>query len=163
MRTIISAILVWLCSCATVATPPEKPGVPASPSSSSDVLGADTLTRGELVAANDAETAAGERLEAAAQQYEKHLKEMFERLSEELDACYLPQLKRNPNLAGHIQVEMAVTVKGEIKTEPVITSNTLNNDKVEVCLLKIISEQTYPEPYNSGDIVIKRTFAFGAF
>ena len=156
MKPIIATLFFSVMAACATAPPP------ATPDEALPQL-APPLSRGELVAADAAETAEGERLEAAARVYQKALEKMFEALAQELDACYLPQLKRIPGLSGHLLVEMTVGRGGIVLEGPHIGDNTLGNAKVESCLMKIISDQTYPEPFNGQQVVVKRTFTFGAF
>ena len=82
--TIFLPFLLVLLSCSSVqTTPTQKPDSAAEAASSAP-------QRGQLVAADDNETAEGERLEQEAQRYSQSLEEMFtsselkEELKEEL-------------------------------------------------------------------------------
>jgi hypothetical protein len=165
-RLLILSMLV-LTACASppppISNPPEELLGSEDPVAADPIAKQPTTERGTLVAADDEETAAGEALERAAQDYQDHLERMFEKLGAELDGCYLPQLKRDPALAGTIAVTFTIVPGGGIGDGPRVSQSSLNNDKVEACVLDLIRAQSYPEPYNGKYATVLRTFRFGSF
>ena len=119
--------------------------------------------RGTIVAMDESELIEGAELDRRAQGFQAQLEAVFLRLSDQLDACYLPQLKRNPSLSGQITVHMTVVAGGKLGAGPTITESTLENATVEQCVLGIVSSQRYPEPFNDEFTEITRVFAFGEF
>lgn len=152
--TLTGALLGVSLACAS----PPKPQPPPPPQPEPVSM---PMERSALVAEEADEE--GQRLERAAQDYRRHLEQMFAELQQELDACYLPQLKRDPSLKGAIVVEFQVVSGGVISEGPRVSASSINNKKVEACLLELIKAQRYPEPFNGDHTDVKRRFEFGAF
>jgi TonB family protein len=76
--------------------------------------------------------------------------------------CYERELKRNPNLKGKITVRITIAPNGHV-TEVTIVSSTLNNERVERCILARIRLWKDFEPIDSadGDVTIRYSYAFG--
>lgn len=76
--------------------------------------------------------------------------------------CYQRELKRNPNLKGKLVVRFSIAPDGSVKSVEIVSS-TLNNRKVERCVVNRIRrwndfgsiDQSY------GDTTIRQTYAFG--
>jgi len=76
--------------------------------------------------------------------------------------CYERELKRNPTLKGKIMVRITVSPAGSVvKAE--IVSSTLNNRRVERCILSRIRlwKDFKPISEEEGDITFRQTWSFG--
>jgi TonB family protein len=73
--------------------------------------------------------------------------------------CYERELQSNPNLAGKVVVKFIIDGSGKV-TNAAIAESTLNNEKVEQCLLKAIRRLTFPQPPGGEVIVVTYPFTF---
>jgi len=76
--------------------------------------------------------------------------------------CYERELKRNPTLKGKIMVRITVSPAGRVvKAE--IVSSTLNNRRVERCILSRIRLWKNFKPINEaeGDVTFRQAWSFG--
>ncbi|MFQ5750650.1 MAG: AgmX/PglI C-terminal domain-containing protein, partial [bacterium] len=76
--------------------------------------------------------------------------------------CYERELKRNPNLKGKLVIRFTITPRGTIKKVEIVSS-TLNNRKVEQCVISRIRRWTDFGAIASsyGDTTIRQVYAFG--
>ncbi|MEL6178810.1 MAG: AgmX/PglI C-terminal domain-containing protein [Myxococcota bacterium] len=165
---LIAAVLTLTLGCASAPTPPPTPQ-PIDPPAQTDAATAEEPNtepeRGRIVAVDSDDTSyqQGEALERAAQRYGEQVEALFAEHQEAINQCYLRELKKNPQLAGHIVVKLLVVAGGTLDSEPVFADNTLGNTKVEGCIAKILKTMRYPEPYNNEYAVIERLLRFGTF
>ncbi len=71
--------------------------------------------------------------------------------------CYERQLSAQPDLHGKVLVKFIIGPKGEVSTQSV-GSTTLNNAKVEGCILRRVSKWVFPSP--KGGTKVKVTYPF---
>ena len=76
--------------------------------------------------------------------------------------CYERELKRFPDLKGKVTVRITVAPDGSVK-EAVIVDSTLNNDRVERCILARIRlwKDFQPIDAEEGDVSFRQVYAFG--
>ena len=154
-------IVALLYGCATSTPTPEKP-IPSSPAPEETVR---STERGTLVAVEEDDPAfqQGEALEAAAGRYSDGVSALIESRQEEISNCFLRELKKNPQLAGELNVALSVQPGGSLSARPTFTTNTLNNNKVEACLVELLLSLSYPEPYNQEYADVTYRFRIGVF
>lgn len=79
----------------------------------------------------------------------------------QFQACYMEQLKTNPKLEGTVVALFKINSKGKaVETE--IKDTTLENAKVENCVLDVIKKIDFPLPKDGGSVEIKYPFKFHA-
>lgn len=76
--------------------------------------------------------------------------------------CYERELKRNPTLKGKISVRITVRPDGRVKKVSILSS-TLNNERVERCILTRIRlwKDFNPIDPTEGDVSFRWVYAFG--
>lgn len=76
--------------------------------------------------------------------------------------CYERELKRNPNLKGKLSVRITVGADGHV-TKAEIVNSTLNNARVERCILARIRlwKDFHPIDSGEGEITFRQIYAFG--
>jgi TonB family protein len=76
--------------------------------------------------------------------------------------CYERELKRDPNLKGKISVRITVAADGHVKNAEIVSS-TMNNERVERCILARIQLWKDFKPIDSeeGDMTFRYSYAFG--
>ena len=76
--------------------------------------------------------------------------------------CYERELKRNPTLKGKLVVRITVGPDGRVKSASIFSS-TLNNDRVERCILTRIRlwRDFKPIDASEGDVTFRQTYTFG--
>lgn len=119
--------------------------------------------RGRVVAVGDDELSEGNEIDRRVEEFRATVAARFDGLAAELNACYLPELKRDPNLAGYLIVAMTVGPGGKISAGPTVTESTLGNDTVESCVVEFVRAQVYPEPFNGQFTDVSHVFQFGTF
>ena len=77
--------------------------------------------------------------------------------------CYERELKRDPSLAGKISVRITVNPDGEVTNAEIIES-TLNNSRVERCILSRIRlwKDFPPIDPSEGDVTFRQVYTFGS-
>jgi len=76
--------------------------------------------------------------------------------------CYERELKRYPTLKGKVVVRITVNPKGEVVNASILSS-TLNNERVERCIIARINHWNDFRPVNpkAGDVTFRQTYVFG--
>ncbi|MBN1781435.1 TonB family protein [bacterium] len=76
--------------------------------------------------------------------------------------CYDRELKRDPELKGKISVRITVSADGNV-TDAVILTSTLNNERVERCVLARIRlwKDFRPIDPGEGDVTFRQVYTFG--
>lgn len=78
-----------------------------------------------------------------------------------VEYCYQSQLKLNPNLRGDIFLSFDILPNGKVGAVKILSSS-MNNSKVEKCIIKSIRRWSFPRQTGAGGIVTIRTkFIFG--
>ena len=78
-----------------------------------------------------------------------------------VEYCYQSQLKLNPNLRGDIFLNFDILPNGKVGGVKILSSS-LNNSKVENCIIKSVRRWSFPRQTGAGGIVTIRTkFIFG--
>ena len=78
--------------------------------------------------------------------------------SNAIQYCYERQLQTNPKLKGKIIAQWKVGLQGQVKSTSV-ASSTMNNKKVESCILRVIKRMRFEKP-DGGICVINYPFVF---
>lgn len=76
--------------------------------------------------------------------------------------CYERELKRSPDLKGKVTVRITVNADGHV-SEVTIVNSTLNNERVERCILARIGlwKDFKPIDPSDGDVTFRQSFTFG--
>ena len=157
----LSAIAVTTCTllgCASAPPPTPSPEPISAPVRS-------PLEYGQLVAVeeDDLSFQRGEALESAARRYTEEVSALIESRQDDFTACYLKELKKNPDLAGQLNISATVVSGGSLKNKPSFAINTLHNTRVETCIIGIFQTIPFPEPFNNDYADVKYLFQFGVF
>ena len=80
---------------------------------------------------------------------------------DELRACYLPALKKKPELSGRVTVQFTISPAGKvIKSE--LQKSRLKDDRVEKCVVKAFRGWEFPKPPGGDSVVVTHDFGFQA-
>lgn len=91
------------------------------------------------------------------------LREVLLRHVPAIQYCYERELRRNPELRGKVVVRITVAPDGSVKNA-VIVSSTLENERVERCILsRILLWKDFPpiDP-SEGDVTFRQVYTFGS-
>ncbi|HEY0839023.1 MAG TPA: AgmX/PglI C-terminal domain-containing protein [Vulgatibacter sp.] len=77
----------------------------------------------------------------------------------QLRYCFENELIRNPKLGGRIQVKWIITGNGSV-TGAALASSTMNNAKVESCIVSRVRGWQFPPPKGGGIATITYPFVF---
>lgn len=164
-KLLVALLLITACASSPQTTPDDTNDNDALPNTepNTDPHGhtQQPTRRPTLVAVDESDE--GKALDNMADDYRREVERVYANLGDKFNQCYLPELKRDPNLRGSFVVEFTVVSGGSIGDGPNITQNTINNPKVETCVLNLVKKVKYPEPYNEEYATVKRLFKFGAF
>ncbi len=75
-----------------------------------------------------------------------------------VEDCYQRELKRNPKLAGKIEIEFTIGADGTV-TQARIASNRMGVDDVAVCVVSRIQRWKFPKP-SGGSVTVTFPFIF---
>jgi len=74
--------------------------------------------------------------------------------------CYQRELKRNPGLAGKIEIEITIGETGAV-TQARVASNGMGSDAVGACIVSRIQSWHFPKP-DGGSVTVSFPFIFTA-
>jgi TonB family protein len=78
---------------------------------------------------------------------------------EELRACYLPVLKKKPELSGRISIQFTISAAGKV-VDSVLQSSSLQDALVEKCVVKAFHGWEFPKPQGGGSVVVTHDVEF---
>lgn len=73
--------------------------------------------------------------------------------------CYESQLRKNPKLAGKIIIRWIISGSGNVQTAST-ASTTMNNERVENCIVRRVNRWKFPQPAGGGIVVVNYPFIF---
>ena len=80
---------------------------------------------------------------------------------DELRACYLPALKKKPELSGRVTVQFTISSAGKV-VDSVLQSSRLQDARVEKCVVKAFRGWEFPKPPGGDSVVVTHEFNFEA-
>ena len=83
---------------------------------------------------------------------------VIRRQSSAIQRCYENELKRNPELAGKLEIEITIGEDGRVKDADVLT-NTLGSGAVAKCATSRIKRWRFPKP-DGGSVTFVAPFNF---
>ena len=89
------------------------------------------------------------------------VQKVIDRNKNQIRYCYEVELQRNQNLAGRIAVRWVILGTGRVG-EVVIRDSTMNNPKVERCMINRIKTWQFPAPAGGGVVEVNYPFVFKA-
>jgi TonB family protein len=72
--------------------------------------------------------------------------------------CYEKELKRDPGLAGKVEIEFTIDEEGRV-TEATVASNSMSSDVVGTCIVGRIKRWRFPKP-DGGSVTVMYPFIF---
>ncbi|MFQ5602142.1 MAG: TonB family protein [bacterium] len=117
---------------------------------------------GDLMVVNEAPLIEGDGKTPVKGRDQNLIQAVVVKHNKSIQYCYEKQLRRNPNLKGKVVIRFTITAQGVIKNAHIVSS-TLNNRKIEQCVLSRIrrwSDFGSVEP-SYGDTTIRQVYAFG--
>ncbi len=87
-----------------------------------------------------------------------NLRRVVESKSNAIQYCYEKQLQTNPELKGKVIAQWKIGLEGQVKSTS-IASSTVNNRKVESCIMRVIKRMRFEKP-DGGICVINYPFVF---
>lgn len=88
----------------------------------------------------------------------KNIRKVVQSKGNAIQYCYERQLQTNPKLKGKIIAQWKVGLQGQVKSTS-LASSTMNNSKVENCILRVIKRMRFEKP-DGGICVINYPFVF---
>jgi len=74
--------------------------------------------------------------------------------------CYERELKRDPSLAGKIEIEFTIDEEGRV-VEAVVANNKMGSDAVGECIVSRLKRWRFPKP-EGGSVTVNFPFIFTA-
>jgi Ca-activated chloride channel family protein len=71
----------------------------------------------------------------------------------EVRSCYNDALSKDPNIAGHISIQMTIEANGKLSTA-VVGANTTKDDALAQCIAKAAKKWTFPKPADGGTVTV---------
>jgi TonB family protein len=71
--------------------------------------------------------------------------------------CYEQELAQRPDLAGRVTVSFIISATGSVQTASVMNT-TLNNARVESCVVAAVRRWTFPAPDGGGVVGVNYPF-----
>lgn len=100
----------------------------------------------------------GQRREATGSIPAKELQKVFRQHSGQTQKCYERALKKNPNLAGRVFLELTVSRDGSVAAVNA-QGDTLQSDQVNGCLEELARGWSFPSP-SGGAAEVRKPYTF---
>ncbi len=121
--------------------------------------GASVSRRGSIKLAQETEVSGTGA--ASAQRDPETIDAIINQNKASVEYCYQSQLKLDPNLRGEIMLSFDILANGRVGGVKILNS-TLNNSKVEQCIIKSVRRWSFPAMTSAQGVVTIRTkFIFG--
>lgn len=85
--------------------------------------------------------------------------EYIKRHMPQIRACYERQLNSAGNLSGRIATRFVISGSGRV-SQAGVTTSSMNNGKVEGCLIGVLKNIVFPEPLGGGTVEVDYPFNF---
>jgi hypothetical protein len=85
--------------------------------------------------------------------------EYIKRHMPQIRACYEKQLNSASNLSGRIATRFVISGSGRV-SQAGVTTTSMNNGKVEGCLVGVLKNIVFPEPLGGGTVEVDYPFNF---
>lgn len=89
----------------------------------------------------------------------EEIQRVMRRVMNQIKFCYERELNQNPNLEGKIVASWIIAGTGLVQTANA-TQNTMGNQKVEDCVLRIVKRLRFPQPKGGGQVFVTYPFVF---
>ena len=87
------------------------------------------------------------------------IRRVVRRHGNEVRYCYEQELARHPALSGRIAVQFVIAANGEV-TSSSLQSSTMNNPRVESCVVQAFRRWNFPYPSGGGVVLVSYPFNF---
>jgi hypothetical protein len=87
------------------------------------------------------------------------IRRIIRRHINEVKFCYESELTKNVNLAGRISVQFTISGAGQVLAS-VLQSSTMNNVRVESCVVQAVRRWEFPKPQGGGIVIVSYPFNF---
>lgn len=87
------------------------------------------------------------------------IRKVLKKNQRRFQACYERVLRRNPRLKGVITVKITINRRGRV-TSAEVKKDTMNNPKVNKCVLKSLKRVRFPRPSDGNDVTVTYPFKF---
>ena len=77
----------------------------------------------------------------------------------EVKYCYDQELVRNRSLAGRVSLQFVISGNGQVISS-FVQSTTMNNPRVESCVVKAVKRWSFPKPDGGGIAIVSYPFNF---
>jgi hypothetical protein len=87
------------------------------------------------------------------------IRRIIHRHTNEVKYCYDQELVKNPALSGRLSIQFVIAATGQV-TSSVSQSSTLNNARVENCVVQAFRRWEFPKPSGGGMVIVSYPFDF---
>lgn len=85
------------------------------------------------------------------------IRRVIHRHINEVRFCYEQELSQRPDLEGRVSVKFIISPTGAVQTS-VVDASTLNDAKVDSCIIQAVRRWTFPAPEGGGIVVVTYPF-----
>lgn len=91
----------------------------------------------------------------------EEIQRVISRVMSQIKYCYEKELTKEPNLEGKLVASWTISGTGDVATAQ-MAQNTMGNQAVEQCVLRIIQRLKFPTPKGGGQVFVTYPFVFSA-
>lgn len=91
----------------------------------------------------------------------EEIQRVISRVMSQIKYCYEKELTKDPNLEGKLVASWTIAGTGDVATAQ-MAQNTMGNQAVEQCVLRIIQRLKFPNPKGGGQVFVTYPFVFSA-
>jgi pSer/pThr/pTyr-binding forkhead associated (FHA) protein len=87
------------------------------------------------------------------------IRRIIRRHINEVKFCYEAELTKKPELAGRVSIQFTISGAGQVIAS-VLQSSTMNNLRVESCVVQAVRRWEFPRPEGGGLVIVSYPFNF---
>jgi pSer/pThr/pTyr-binding forkhead associated (FHA) protein len=89
----------------------------------------------------------------------EEIERVLRRVKSQIRFCYERELAKDPNLNGKVVIGFVIAGTGLVSTAKA-AQNTMGNDKVGSCVVRIIQRLRFPKPRGGGQVIVNYPYLF---
>ncbi len=91
----------------------------------------------------------------------EEIQRVVDRFMAQIKYCYEREFQKAPDLAGKILANWVIAAEGNVDSA-VVNQNTMGNNIVEKCVLRVINRMVFPKPRGGGIVKVNYPFVFSS-
>lgn len=91
----------------------------------------------------------------------EEIQRVIDRFMAQIKYCYEKEFQKAPDLEGKLVANWTISPEGDVETSS-MAQNTMRNESVEKCLLRVVNRMMFPKPRGGGIVKVTYPFVFSS-